>query len=182
MHGTKCCLATGYWCPPRVIISTAPCCTKKLINLQKICAILENNQSAHKLITSLFGSQVRAHYYYCSSCCTTIIIISVWPVPTINICTTIRARTLLLLLYPHCCKSMALARVGHVLTMTLGRILEQSRGGSGYWGDMSLFPAVGNKQSNAFRKYFKIPKSNLASIWRPIRFRNFDVFEIITPL
>ena len=41
---------------------------------------------------------------------------------------------------------------------------------------MTLFPAAG-KLSDVFRKHFEIPKSNLASIWRPIRFRNFRSFR-----
>ena len=90
----------------------------------------------------------------------------------------IRAHTLLL--YHHCCMytyrrecttptkfslpwATSLPRTGHSPTMSQGS-------GIGYWG--TLIPAAG-KQSDVFRKQFEIPTSNLASIWRPNRFRFF---------
>ena len=127
----------GYWCPPRAIISTAPGCTKELL-CQKYALLKKNKQPTRSL--SLIVSQLRAHYR-----CTTTTTTAVWPGHTANN-TAIRARTLLLLLYHHCCCmytyrrecttptklslpcATALPRVGHGLTMSQGRILQQSRG------------------------------------------------------
>ena len=58
-----------------------------------------------------------------------------------------------------------------------------NRGGSGYWGDMSLFPAAGRKQSDRFRKQSSKFRNQ---IWRAFGVRIDSKISktnvIITPL
>ena len=88
-----CAVLSQVLAPSRVIISTAPCCTEKL--LFKKYALLKKTKQP-KSSSSLPVHQLRAHCY----CTTTYHTTAVWPVRTANNA-AIRAPTLLL--YHHCC-------------------------------------------------------------------------------